>query len=82
MKLLGKWLFFEMGFGTGLNALLVWEEARKPQCPRTHYHTVELYPLRTAEADQLNYGTLLTDVAQPCTTRPASAARSPLERTM
>ena len=54
---------FEMGFGTGLNALLVWEEARSRNA-RVHYHTVELYPLRTAEAALLNYGALLTDINQ------------------
>lgn len=54
---------FEMGFGTGLNALLAWEEARKRDAV-VHYHTVELYPLNIPEAAQLNYGALLPEAAQ------------------
>jgi tRNA U34 5-methylaminomethyl-2-thiouridine-forming methyltransferase MnmC len=45
---------FEMGFGTGLNALLTLMEAEKHR--RTiHYTTLELYPLETSEALSLNY---------------------------
>lgn len=45
---------FEMGFGTGLNALLTLMEAEKLR--RTiHYTTLELYPLETCEALRLNY---------------------------
>lgn len=49
---------FEMGFGTGLNALLTLMEAEKLR--RTiHYTTLELYPLETSEALGLNYCRLL-----------------------
>ena len=49
---------FEMGFGTGLNALLSLQKAieyKKPIC----YTTVELYPLTEPEIAQINYGHLL-----------------------
>lgn len=49
---------FEMGMGTGLNALLTLQEARLQQQP-VRYTTVELYPLTTDELSQINYGTLL-----------------------
>jgi len=49
---------FEMGFGTGLNALLTLIEAenkRQPIC----YETVELFPLEAATIAALNYCELL-----------------------
>ena len=45
---------FEMGFGTGLNALLTLIEADKIKRP-IHYTTLELFPLETSEALGLNY---------------------------
>jgi tRNA U34 5-methylaminomethyl-2-thiouridine-forming methyltransferase MnmC len=46
---------FEMGFGTGLNALLTWQFAQQQQLS-IHYTTVELYPILPEEATQLNFG--------------------------
>ncbi len=43
---------FEMGFGTGLNALLTWYYARHI---RVDYESVELYPLQPQEYNTLNY---------------------------
>jgi len=45
---------FEMGFGTGLNALLTLIEAEKEQ-RKIHYTTVELFPLQEDEIILLNY---------------------------
>jgi tRNA U34 5-methylaminomethyl-2-thiouridine-forming methyltransferase MnmC len=45
---------FEMGFGTGLNALLTLMEAERTQ-RRIIYHAVELYPLEEGMISQLNY---------------------------
>ena len=45
---------FEMGFGTGLNALLTLIEAEKMQKP-VHYTSIELYPLQESEIKALNY---------------------------
>ncbi|MDR2449361.1 MAG: tRNA (5-methylaminomethyl-2-thiouridine)(34)-methyltransferase MnmD [Prevotellaceae bacterium] len=44
----------EVGFGTGLNALLTWQEAERLRFP-VHYETVEKYPLSAEEAAALNY---------------------------
>ena len=44
----------EVGFGTGLNALLTLQEAAKLQ-RRIHYTALELYPLEEEQAKQLNY---------------------------
>lgn len=49
---------FEMGFGTGLNALLTAlraEEAKR----HVFYNVVEFYPLQEAEWTALNYGAVL-----------------------
>ena len=46
---------FEMGLGTGLNALLTLLEAQH-QRVRVHYTAVEAYPLSAEEASALNYG--------------------------
>lgn len=43
---------FEMGFGTGLNALLTWYYASNIQ---VNYESVELYPLQPQEYSTLNY---------------------------
>lgn len=45
---------FEVGFGTGLNALLTSEYAEKNNL-KIHYHTVELYPIDPKIVEQLNY---------------------------
>lgn len=45
---------FEMGFGTGLSALLTLIEAEREQ-RKIHYTTVELFPLQEAETTLLNY---------------------------
>lgn len=44
----------EVGFGTGLNALLTLEEAERSQ-RRIHYTGVELYPLDWQEVEVLHY---------------------------
>lgn len=48
----------EIGFGTGLNALLTWREAEERQIP-TVYYTMERYPLSVELVHQLNYGSLV-----------------------
>ena len=45
---------FEVGFGTGLNALLTWQEAERRGL-HVHYTTLELYPLTADEASRLDY---------------------------
>jgi tRNA U34 5-methylaminomethyl-2-thiouridine-forming methyltransferase MnmC len=45
---------FEMGFGTGLNALLSFIEAEKHQ-QKIHYETIELLPLEEKFIAHLNY---------------------------
>ncbi|MFT4153378.1 tRNA (5-methylaminomethyl-2-thiouridine)(34)-methyltransferase MnmD [Parafilimonas sp.] len=49
---------FEMGLGTGLNALLAWKEATLLR-QKIIYCAVELYPLTTAEANSLNYDSFM-----------------------
>lgn len=49
---------FEMGFGTGLNALLTLIESEKLQRP-VHYTATELFPLNKDEVHLLNYCQLL-----------------------
>ena len=44
----------EVGFGTGLNALLTWQEAERRGL-YVHYTTLELYPLTADEASRLDY---------------------------
>ncbi|KAA2243210.1 tRNA (5-methylaminomethyl-2-thiouridine)(34)-methyltransferase MnmD [Chitinophaga agrisoli] len=56
---------FEMGFGTGLNALLTLQEVIAAQQP-VYYETVELYPLSAAEVQALNYDSLLNIPATNC----------------
>ncbi|WP_343669370.1 tRNA (5-methylaminomethyl-2-thiouridine)(34)-methyltransferase MnmD [Chitinophaga sp.] len=43
---------FEMGFGTGLNALLTLQYATTP----VYYYAVEQFPLTATEVEGLNYG--------------------------
>ena len=49
---------FEVGFGTGLNALLTIIESQKRNIP-IYYETIEKYPVATEVARQLNYASLL-----------------------
>lgn len=49
---------FEMGFGTGLNALLTAREAERQQ-RRVHYVAIDAHPLPLTETQQLNYDKLL-----------------------
>lgn len=51
---------FEVGFGTGLNALLALEFA-EAQGLTIHYTTLEPFPLSTEVTNQLNYGSLIAD---------------------
>jgi len=53
---------FEVGFGTGLNALLTAIQTEKEQ-RKTIYFTVEKYPLDKTVIDQLNYGQLFSEQA-------------------
>jgi tRNA U34 5-methylaminomethyl-2-thiouridine-forming methyltransferase MnmC len=48
---------FEMGLGTGLNALLAWQLADKLG-KKVHYTSIEAFPVLPEEASLLNYGTL------------------------
>ncbi len=50
----------ELGFGTGLNALLTLIEAEKRKC-NIHFHSVEKYPLTEKEYGQLNFEKELPD---------------------
>lgn len=47
----------EIGFGTGLNALLTLKEAES-SCVTVDYYSVELYPLSMDSIRRLNYGEL------------------------
>jgi len=49
---------FEMGFGTGLNALLTLQEAMRLK-RKIYYYSVELFPLKIEEAKALQQDTLL-----------------------
>ena len=49
---------FEVGFGTGLNAMLSYLAARKNGM-KVHYSSVELYPLTASEYVRLNHIALL-----------------------
>lgn len=55
---LGLIKVFEMGFGTGLNALLSWQYAQANNIT-IDYTSIELYPLNHEETKLLNYGTQL-----------------------
>jgi tRNA U34 5-methylaminomethyl-2-thiouridine-forming methyltransferase MnmC len=58
IKSLSQVNILEIGFGTGLNALLTAIEAEKIQ-QKNVYTSIEAYPLTKEEYNQLNYGTLL-----------------------
>ena len=49
---------FEMGLGTGLNALLTWQWAEAHRQP-VYYVSIEAYPIAGSEAEQLNYEALV-----------------------
>jgi tRNA U34 5-methylaminomethyl-2-thiouridine-forming methyltransferase MnmC len=51
---------FEIGFGTGLNAILTFIETDKTD-KIVVYHSIELYPIENQLADQLNYPEFLPD---------------------
>lgn len=53
-QLPGTLRLFEMGFGTGLNALLTLTEAKKLNKPIV-YSAIENYPLTASETGSLNY---------------------------
>ncbi|WP_018344207.1 tRNA (5-methylaminomethyl-2-thiouridine)(34)-methyltransferase MnmD [Cytophaga aurantiaca] len=48
----------EVGFGTGLNALLTWNKAEELRL-KVEYHTLEPFPLSKEITDQLNYPALM-----------------------
>lgn len=52
----------EIGFGTGLNALLTLEVSTETACP-VHYTTLELYPLEPSVYSRLAYPTACPDDA-------------------
>jgi len=49
----------EFGFGTGLNAALTWQWVMQLSDVTIKYIAVEAYPIEIAEAQQLNYSTML-----------------------
>lgn len=50
----------EIGFGTGLNALLTWKEVEEVLTDQqVIYHSIELYPLSENLVSSLNYGELV-----------------------
>jgi tRNA U34 5-methylaminomethyl-2-thiouridine-forming methyltransferase MnmC len=51
---------FEVGFGTGLNALLSLNEAIRFN-QKINYETIELYPLLIEEVNHLNYTSLINE---------------------
>ncbi|MCD7933132.1 MAG: tRNA (5-methylaminomethyl-2-thiouridine)(34)-methyltransferase MnmD [Tannerellaceae bacterium] len=53
---------FEVGFGTGLNALLTLAEIATGEQKKVVYYTVEAYPLSIELAGQLNYTRQILDV--------------------
>lgn len=57
---LKKIAILEIGFGTGLNALVTWEAAKKSNVVVT-YTGVEAYPVSMAEVEELNFPQALED---------------------
>lgn len=57
-KELEKVVLLEVGFGTGLNALLTWNKAEALKL-KVEYHTLEPYPIVEEVTSQLNYPSLL-----------------------
>ena len=54
----GELKVFEMGFGTGLNALLTWRSADRLK-RAVAYTGIEAYPVGAEQAGLLNYGNLM-----------------------
>lgn len=52
----------ELGFGTGLNALLTYQEAERHDW-RIFYEAIEAYPIDLQTANQLNYSVLLDAIS-------------------
>ena len=50
----------EIGFGTGLNALVTWQEIKDKRVS-INYTGVEAYPVSFEEVEKLNFSTLLED---------------------
>lgn len=48
----------EIGFGTGLNALLTWSESKREET-LIHYHGIEAYPISQQDLKYLNYPGLI-----------------------
>ena len=48
---------FEVGFGTGLNAILTYQYAKEKQLT-IHYNSIEAYPVSETELEQLDYVSL------------------------
>ena len=53
---------FEMGFGTGLNALLAYDYAKKNKI-KINYFSIEAYPITLKIAQNLNYDNLIDNSA-------------------
>lgn len=49
---------FEMGFGSGLNALLAWQQADLFQ-KKVHYVGIEAFPVTVEEGELLNFDTII-----------------------
>lgn len=62
MNNLSEVRILEMGFGTGLNALLTAIFSDQMDL-RVNYHSIEAFPLATDEVSLLNYGSLLQQEA-------------------
>lgn len=56
-------IVFEVGFGTGLNVLLTAISAEKTK-RKTHFFTIEKFPLEKKIISQLNYGDIISEQAQ------------------
>lgn len=56
-------IIFEVGFGTGLNALLTAELAEKQKRPTT-FISIEKYPIHENEINELDYGRLISEHAK------------------
>ncbi len=56
-------VIFEVGFGTGLNALLTSIHAKKTK-KHTVYYSIEKFPLDEILVNQLNYGQIISEEAQ------------------
>ena len=54
----------EIGFGTGLNALVTYKEHKVLQL-NIHYETVEAYPISWNEASQMNFSEVLSPTLSP-----------------